>query len=376
MILQAQSDVSLLIPDLPKTAALLPWLQRIDESRHYTNFGPLVRELEGSLAQNWPVIGGAGLAPLQVLTLDTGTATLDLAIAAMELPESAEVLVPAFTFPATACTVLRNRLQVVFADVAADTWQLTPAMAREASKHRRLALVMPVATFGSPLDADAWDSFVEDTGVSVLMDAAAAFGNQAIGRKVHVSFSMHATKPFGVGEGGLLVTRDAELAAKVRRLSDFGFANEQVLVSGTNAKLSEYAAAVGLAQWARWEALQGRRREMWARYRHCLVNLPGLQLQAGFADDAIPANLVVNLPVAADHAARALAHSGIQTRRWYCPPLQLHPAFAHCPVFSSDRALPVTDHLAEQSLGLPWHNFLQDQDFEWISGVLHNVLQA
>ena len=369
--------IRLLIPDLPLAESLLPWLQRIDAERRYANFGPLVQELELTLARHWPVAAAnEAPAPLQVQTLNSGTAPLELAIAAMDLPAAGEVLLPAYTYPASAASVLRNGMQAVFADVAADTWQLSPALARAVAERRPLAMVMPVATYGCPLDVAAWDAFVDDTGIPVLMDAAAAFGNQAVGRRAHATFSLHATKPFGIGEGGLLVTRDAELAARVRRLFDSGFSQGRVLVPGTNAKLSEYAAAVALAQWQRWSGLQARRRLLWERYRETLASLPGILMQSGFENGALPASVVLRLPVAAEQAANALAESGVETRRWYWPPLQKHPAFVACPVFAPEASagMAVTEQLAEYSLGLPWHNFLLEEDLLRIKQVLADAL--
>jgi dTDP-4-amino-4,6-dideoxygalactose transaminase len=371
--------IRVLNPDLPSAEDLLPWLQRIDAARWYTNFGPLVRELEETLANQWPVMptkAADAFPPLQIVTLSSGTAPLELGLAAMGLPQGGHVLLPAFTFPATAAAVLRSGLRPVFADVAPDTWQLTPATARLAAAQGPLALVLPVATFGNPLDEELWDEFVEETGIPVLMDAAAAFGNQPIGRHVSAAFSLHATKPFGIGEGGVFVTRDAALASRVRQLSNFGFEQGQAVCVGTNAKLSEYGAAVGLAQWMRWPALQIRRREQWARYRERLLELPGVNLQSGFEGQALPANVVLRLhrPLT---TANALGQLGIETRRWYCPPLHQQPAFADCRVMVlADKVnLPVTAQLATGSLGLPWHDFLENEEMTLIVDALRTVLK-
>lgn len=374
-----KSKIRVLIPDLPSAEGLLPWLQRMDAARWYTNFGPLVRELEETLACQWPEAltkETDAFPPLQVITLNTGTAPLELGLAAMGLPRGGDVLLPAFTFPATAAAVLRNGLRPVFADVAPDTWQLTPAIAREAAARRPLSLVIPVATFGNPLGEEGWDAFVEETGVPVMMDAAGAFGNQSIGRRVPAAFSLHATKPFGIGEGGLLVTRDAALAARVRQLSNFGFEHGQAVSLGTNAKLSEYAAAVGLAQWMRWPALQARRRERWESYRERLLELPRLSVQAGFEEGVLPTNVVLCLPCPVA-TADTLGRWGIETRRWYCPPLHQHPAFAGCPAIgpAGTAALPVTEQLATGSLGLPWHGFLEKDDMTLIVEALRTVLE-
>lgn len=344
--------IPVLVPDLPLAQALLPWLELIDAERRYTNFGPLVSEFEEKLAQQWPCAS----QPPQVVSLNSGTAALELGVAALGLPAQAKVLLPAFTFAAAAGVVLRQGLTPLFADVTPDSWQLTPEIAYAAAQHHRLALVMPVASFGCPVDVAGWDAFVADTGIPVLIDAAAAFGNQAIGQLATVAFSFHATKPFGIGEGGALVSRDAALAARVRSLSNFGFEHGLVQTAGTNAKMSEYAAAVGLAQWTRWPAQQAHRRALWQNYARQLADIPSVRLQQGFDGDTLPATLVLRLPLPAAALASLLAEAGIETRRWYTPPLHHHPAFAACPRSgpAGQAELPVTEALADDSLGLPW----------------------
>ncbi|WP_300121636.1 DegT/DnrJ/EryC1/StrS family aminotransferase [Rhodoferax sp.] len=373
--------IKLLLPDLPLAEDLLPLLRRIDATRWYTNFGPLVKEFEAKLSQQWPIplaLSMGELPALQVVTLNSGTAPLELGIAALGLPQGSNVLLPSFSFPATASALLRNNLKPVFSDVAADSWQLTPSLARATAAQHPLALVMPVATFGCPLDVVAWDKFVEDTGIPVLMDAAAAFGNQAIGRLVHASFSLHATKPFGIGEGGLFVTRDAELSERVRRLSNFGFENELSTLVGTNAKLSEYAAAIALVQWSRWPEMQIRRRAQWAHYHECLAALDEVQCQSGFETSMPPANLIVTLPMAAEVVARALSQSGIETRRWYYPPLHRHPAFERYSGHWGTPAtsLAVTEKLAYCALGLPWHHLLSQAAMQQIALALAQALNS
>ncbi|MES2262815.1 MAG: DegT/DnrJ/EryC1/StrS family aminotransferase [Pseudomonadota bacterium] len=372
-------NIKVLIPDLPTAEELLPWLRRIDAARWYTNFGPLVRELEQTLAARWPaaVAQGGATSPLHVVTLNTGTAPLELGIAALDLPPGAEVLLPAFTFPAVAAAILRNGLVPVFADIAPGTWQLTPELARQAAQRRRLALVMPVATFGCPVDAAGWDAFVQDTGIPVLIDAAAAFGNQAIGARATVAFSFHATKPFGIGEGGTFVTRDAALAARVRRLSNFGFEDGLAREAGGNAKLSEYAAAVALAQWRRWPERQARRQALWQAYAPALAALPGVRLQQGYDGGALPATLTASLPLPAQVVADGLAAAGIQTRRWYYPPLPRHPAFAPYPCCgpAGDIHLPVTEHLADHALGLPWFASMSAQQCAQVVSALREILE-
>lgn len=347
-----------LIPDLPDAAELAPWLARIDAQRWYTNNGPLVREFESRLVG---FIDGARAGGC--VTLSSGMSALELGLRALGIGAGRRVLLPSLTFPATALAVVRCGAEPVFADVCPQDWILTPAIARAAMKYGRFDAIVPVAAYGRALPADDWDRLSRDAGIPVLVDAAAALGVQRVGSDAHWAFSLHATKPMGVGEGGLVVTPQAQLAERIRRLANFDF-DEMVVLSaeGTNAKLSEYAAAVGLAQLARWAGLLSRRREVFAAYRRALADLPGVSLQGGLGSP--PATLCVQLPGQAAAVAEGLRHEGIETRRWYLPPLHRHPALASLGRIGPDGSaeLPATEALAGTLLGLPFHTRLTDED--------------
>ena len=360
-------NVRCLIPDLPSAEALLPYLRAMEAARWYTNFGPLVQRFETEVR--------ARLFPsFHVVTLSSATAALELTIAALALPPGARVLLPAFTFPATATAVLRAGLMPVLADVDAASWTLTPEQARAALPRTQAALVIPVAAFGAPLPVEDWLAFTETTGVPVLFDAAAALGNQHLAGRSTAIFSLHATKPFGVGEGGLLVTADGELAERVHRLSNFGFQRKLIRQPGSNAKFSEFAAAVGLAQLERWPERRALRLALWRDYRARLAVLPGIKLQQ-MPDNAAPVNVVVRSALGGERIVAGLAQQDIEARRWYCPPLHLHPAFAACPRVGSDgsTSLPTCDALARDSAGLPFHPFLDRAAFDRIVGALEKL---
>ena len=364
--MSGRDSIKLLVPNLPQAHELMPRLLQIDARRVYTNFGPLVQEFETALgqallAQTQAVTGQQ--PSVYCVTLSSGTAALELTLMAMDLPTGSKVLLPSFTFAATALAVMRCGLIPVFSDVDEFTWQLTPAIAREAITRMDFSLVLPVATFACPLDVLAWDRLTQETGVPVLIDAAAGFGNQTVGSKTPVCFSLHATKPFGVGEGGFMASGDSDLVALVRRLSNFGFDKGQVVRAGTNAKLSEYAAAIGLTQLDRWAGLQAQRLQRWQHYASELKKLPGIALQAGFGPTAIPANVVVRHERAEELRLQCAA-AGIETRPWYCPPLHRQAAFRTLVTLSGDaqNELVQSQRLGQFTLGLPWHDFLTDDD--------------
>ena len=358
------TEIKLLVPDMPRAAALAPYLARIDEARWYTNFGPLVRELEGRL--------GAHFAPAdRLVTLSSGTAGLELALLGLGLPPGARVLLPDFTFVATATAVLRGGFRPVVGDVDPRSWLLTPAIARRAIAACAVDAVMPVATFGCPQDAEEWDRFSEDTGLPVVIDAAGAFGNQHSGRRVHVVFSLHATKALGAGEGGLLVSCDAALVERVRRLSNFGIDVATGIVDrpGTNAKLSEYHAAVALASLDTWPSRAEARRAKWRSFLAEMgVLCPALSAQHRPEGGAYAiAPVLLPRGVAPEAVMDALTHAGVQSRRWYFPPLSRHPAFA---AVERAGALDGVGEVSGRVLGIPFHLALTADDLRRVFGVL------
>lgn len=353
---------------MPERAELEPFLGEIDAVRWYTNFGPLLRRFESAVA------GLFEDSALSLTTVSNGTLALELGLAALGLPAGAKVLIPALTFVASASAVLRAGLTPVIADVDPASWVLTPEIAREAMRRARIHCVLPVAAFGCALPAAEWDLFSEQTGLPVLIDAAGAFGNQPAGKRVSLAFSLHATKAFGVGEGGLVVSCDKGYVERVRRLSNFGIDartgySEAV---GSNAKMSEFHAAVGLAALVRWPERCRRRRELHLRYlRELSKSCPGIVLQQR-PPNGIYTILQVALPagVKRDTVAAALASQGIETRAWYLPLVPDHPAYAAC----EQADLTTVRTLGPQLLGLPFHPGMDDADIVRVCSTLAGAI--
>lgn len=376
--------IPLLRPDLPTATELLPWLEQIDQRRWYTNFGPLAQLLEQRLCALLEDNGAVFARPLHVASSSSGTSALELGLHCLNLPPGAKVLLPALTFPATGTAVRYAGLTPVLSDVESDTWLLTPAIARRVLQHSDIDLVMPVASFGYPQDASAWDRFTEETGIPVLIDAAAGLANQTVGLHSKIAFSLHATKAFGIGEGGLLAARDENFIQRFKTLSNFGFADGLIARAGTNAKLSEYHAAVGLAQWQRWPQMKRQRQQLRRHYERLFQRyglIERLQTQ-GDAERHLHNILPLCLPPGDKIEALMgfLQQSGIETRRWYCPPLSRQPAFANCERLNpwaegAAAALPVTEQLAARLLGVPFYPGLSHTQIERICAQLAKGLE-
>lgn len=360
--------IKLLEPDMPSAAVLLPLLERIDAARWYTNFGPLVIEFERALQATL-----FANEPLSLTTVTNGTVALELAVQVLALPEGSRVLVPTYTFPATLSAVWRNRLVPIFSDVDPDTWQLTPAIARALLTHVRFDLVMPVATFGNPVDADGWRAFMAETGVPVVVDAAAALGAQRIVPGPLFCFSMHATKTITCGEGGLVVGYDAACLDRVRRLSNFGLRDHVVDVLGTNGKMSEYHAAIGLAQLSRWPALRACRLALFDDYRTALADQAMFQkVLPGYVPSVLSVRLVNS--AACVRVERALTMAGIEYRHWYSMLLHRVPGLRGEMPQVSDTQFPYALALITDCIGLPFHNRLSVDDVARIAETVRSAI--
>ncbi|HEX4095894.1 MAG TPA: aminotransferase class I/II-fold pyridoxal phosphate-dependent enzyme, partial [Caulobacteraceae bacterium] len=343
---EIETRIAVARPRLPAAAAIIPYLERIDQARWYSNFGPLIQGLEQRLA------GRLGEGAL-VCTASNCTQALALALQAMDLPKGALVAAPAWTFVATAHAIIQAGLVPWFLDVDPDSWMLEPetvaaALARAPGP---VAAVIPVCPFGAMPDLAAWRDFRDATGVKVLIDAAAAFDTlEAADPPACVS--LHATKVLGVGEGAYLATTDPVLHERFRRLVCFGFlGSRESPFPAANAKLSEYAGAVGHAALDEWPLERLRYLRISQLMRIALAPHGQLRPQPGWGSDWVTSVCMVRTPDgAADRVESVLESFGVETRRWWGDGCHKSPAFADCP----REGLPVTDLLAASTIGLPF----------------------
>jgi dTDP-4-amino-4,6-dideoxygalactose transaminase len=362
----AAQPVAVARPRLASAETVLPYLQRIDTARWYSNFGPLLDEMEERLAARF----GSGA---RVVTTVNATQALTLALQAMELPAGALCAVPSWTFVATAHAVAQAGLTPWFLDVDADTWMLDIEATRAALARApgAVSAVIPVAAFGRMPDLEGWKAFQDDTGVRVLIDAAAAF-DAADDADLPLVVSLHATKVLGMGEGGFLATRDQALADRVRQQTTFGFdGSREALRIATNAKLSEYSAALGLAALDGWPADRLRWFTTAQALRRALRATPAVRFQSGWGERWTTSVCVVGLPDgSADAVEAALGADRIATRRWWSRGCHVSPAFVSAPCDD----LPNTQRLAGATLGLPFAIDLSPSDIARIADSLTRAL--
>ncbi|MCR9070577.1 MAG: DegT/DnrJ/EryC1/StrS family aminotransferase [Alphaproteobacteria bacterium] len=361
-------------PRLPDADAILPYLRRIDDNRYYSNFGPLVGEVEARLAKHFDV------SPACVTTVANATSGLTAALQAEARTRRRNVndgpafcLLPAWTFVATLHAVLAAGLEPYLLDVDEESWALTPEAVENALGRipGQPVAVMPVAPFGRPLDMAAWDALSERTGLAVVVDAAAGFDRSEAANSPAV-FSLHATKVLAAGEGGFAVSRDAEQIDAIRKCINFGFMGDRVARSrAINGKMSEYHAAVTLAALDAWPETRRVFDGIARAYQDAFAGQTRIRVMPGETDEYATSTmlLVCDEPLP-EEAIRAVEQKGVETRRWWGGGVAKQVAYRR---FSSD-LLPVTDWLAARCVGLPCYPGLSREDVAEIAAVVGDTL--
>jgi dTDP-4-amino-4,6-dideoxygalactose transaminase len=317
----------------------------------------LIRELEERLAQHFSVLSGS------VATVANATLGLTLTLQALGVRPGTLCMMPAWTFAASGHAAVAAGLRPYFLDVDADDWCIKPASVLLAIRRLgadQVGAVMPVAPFGGRVDTSAWDVFYEQTRIPVVIDAAAAFDSVKPGQ-VPAVVSLHATKVLGAGEGGFIISRDRQIVMDVQRRSNFGFYGaREARVPATNAKMSEYSGAVGLASLDCWPATRAQWASVAATYRKALANRPEITVMPGL-NGVVSSTFVVLVEPSfgsVDSLAMNLARHKIATRRWWGSGLHEEHAFVG---YGRD-ALPVTTELGRQMIGLPYSRDLTGRE--------------
>ena len=320
--------------------------------RWLTNNGPLVQEFESRIA--------AHLGVKHCVAMCNGTIALEIAIRALGL--QGEVIVPSWTFIATAHALYWQGITPVFADIDPATHNLDPDAVRAMITPRTTGII-GVHLWGRPAPVEALQAIADEHGLQLMFDAAHAFGCSVKGQKIGrfgrcEVLSFHATKVFNAFEGGAVVTNDDELAETMRLMRNFGFAGyDDVIHPGTNGKMPEINAAMGLVN---LDALPGfieANRERQLAYRAALDDIGGVRLLVyDDGDDPNYHYTVVEVdeafPAGRDQVLATLHAENILARRYFWPGchrmLPYRDLFPHAGL-----VLQKTSAVAESVLVLP-----------------------
>jgi len=340
-------------PNIGDRTHFMERVHRIFDSRWLTNNGECVQELERELS--------AYLGVKHCIAVCNATVGLEIAIRAM--PMEGEVIVPSLTFVATAHALQWQQISPIFCDVDPVTHTLDPEQVRRLITPRTTG-ILGVHLWGRPCNVEALASIADEHGLHLMFDAAHAFGCSHGGRMVGnfgraEVFSFHATKFFNTFEGGAITTNDDALAAKIRLMTNFGFAGyDNVVHVGTNGKMNEVAAAMGLTSLRSLESFVATNKRNAALYASRLAEIPGMHLSE--YDDAEKNNfqyVVVEYTPAPEGPSRdqliqLLWAENVMARKYFWPGChRMEPYRTLFPDVGT--RLPQTEWISERLLILP-----------------------
>jgi len=310
-------------------------------------------------------------APFATAT-SSGTTALHVALEALEIRPGDAVITTPFTFVATTNAILHARARPVFVDVDARTYNLDPNQVEDRARRERARAILCVHLYGLPCDLGALAEIASRHGLLLIEDCAQAHGAACAGRKAgtvgHAAiFSFYPTKNMTTGEGGMVVTADPAVAHRAAVLVNVGQNGSEAYVYeqiGYNYRMTEMAAAMGLAQLERLEERNAARRRNAARLTGAFADLPWLLPPVEPPGHQHVYNqYTVRVLGDRDGLARHLAERGIGSRVYY-PQLVPHsPAYR---ALGYGGSFPVAETLASQVLSLPVHPALSDDDVSWI----------
>jgi dTDP-4-amino-4,6-dideoxygalactose transaminase len=340
-------------PNVGDTERPIERLRDLLERRRLANGGPFVVEFERRVAELTGVKH----------CIATCNATIALQILVRALGLAGEVIIPSFTFIATAHALEWQGITPVFADISERDCNLDPGRVEKAITSRTSA-ILGVHLWGRPCNVEALADIAARHRLKLLFDAAHAFGCTHHGRPIGnfgdaEVFSFHATKFVNSFEGGVVATNDDELAARVRLMHNFGFAGyDEVVSAGTNGKMTEIAAAMGITSMESLQEFIEINRRNYLLYEEELTAVPGVELIAYHSHDASNYQYIVLdideriTGLTRDQLQHILWAENIMARRYFYPGChRMEPYRTRFP--DAGLRLPCTERLAARVLSLP-----------------------
>lgn len=362
-------------PNIGDREALFRRLNGMLDNRWLTNDGPFVQEFEGRVADS--------IGVRHCIAMCNATIALEIAIRALGL--TGEVIVPSFTFVATVHALQWQQITPVFCDIDARTHNIDPARIQDLLTPRTTG-ILGVHLWGRPCAIDELQAIADSNGLALLFDAAHAFGCKydtcnigSFGRAEVLSF--HATKFLNAGEGGAVVTDDDALATQVRLMKNFGFSGyDQVTSAGTNGKMTELSAAMGLTNLESVDSFTQINRENFEFYGRELANVPGVSLiRYDKNENPNYQYVVVEIEAAKTGLTRdellAVLHAeNVLARRYFYP--GVHRMEPYCSSFpGSGPGLQETEALAGRVLVLPTGTAVKIADIGKICAIIRLAIE-
>jgi dTDP-4-amino-4,6-dideoxygalactose transaminase len=339
-------------PFLPPLDELIPYLEKIWDSRILANGGPLHQQLEQALCDY------LGVEHVALFT----NGTIALIIALQSLRVTGEVITTPYSFVATSHSLLWNGIKPIFVDIDPVTLNMDPARI-EAAITPRTTAIMPVHCYGHPCDVEAIGRIADTYNLRVIYDAAHAFGVRDAGGSIlrHGDLSVlsfHATKVFNTFEGGAIVCPDAKSKTRIDLLKNFGHDGEtNVVAPGINGKMTEFTAAIGLLQLKYIDEQIEKRGRIDTAYRACLADVKGVKCLRPAGETRqnyayFPILIEEDFPISRDAFNEVLKSHKIVGRRYFYPTISEFPMYRGLPSAQPEH-LPIARAAAARVFCLP-----------------------
>ena len=371
---RAFSDgLPLMRPRVPTSDELAPILEQMRSTGYMSNFGPISRQFEETLAERLQV-----RHCLAIANLSSGL---------MYMPPAAgldggEVIVPSFTFVATVHSMVLAGLTPVFADIDPKTYCLDPSSVEAAIGPDTVA-VCAVHIYGTPCDTEGLQEVCDRRGLKLFYDSAHGLGSYRNGKPLGgfgtaEGFSTSVTKVFStLGEGGFLTTNDDDFAENIRRARNWGHPGDyNARFPSIVSKMPEIAAGIGLLELSRLDQYVAARQALVAHASSILTEIPGISLPllregdaSGHKDFAIFID-EADFGLSRDALARCLDAEGIQSRAYYAPSAHDMDAYRDVPLRVE---LPVTERATQQAICLPLYNDMTRETMERLCGLVADI---
>ena len=360
-------------PSLPPLDEYVEYLKKIWESNILTNMGPLHEEFRERLTKLLDV-------PI-CLPSCNGHMALELVIQAFGL--KGEIITTPYTFASTTHAIVRNGCTPVFCDINEEDCTIDTSKIEGLITDRTVAIV-PVHVYGLPCNVEEIERIAKKHGLIVIYDAAHAFGVTVGGRSIAKygdasMFSFHATKAFNTIEGGCVALSNQDVALKVFQLANFGIMGEEIVSGiGANAKMNEFAAAMGLCNLDQFEENIRKRKAIFEMYRDHLTAIEGVRMPEPYRDE-VTLNYAY-CPAIFDEEVLGktrndiydyLAERNIYSRKYFYPITSEFDCYKDCG-YKSDTE--VAKKISKQVLTLPIYPDLELQDVERICKLISECL--
>lgn len=362
-------------PNIGSREAFLKYAEEIFDRRWLSNNGPVVQEFERRVAK----YHGAR----HCISLCNGTVALEIAIRALGL--QGEVIVPSYTFIATAHALSWQAITPVFADIDLLTHSLDPESVRRMITPRTTGII-GVHLWGKAAPVTELQSIADEHGLKLMFDAAHAFGCSHGGKMIGnfgacEVLSFHATKFFNTFEGGAIITNDDELAEKMRLMRNFGFSGfDNVIHMGTNGKMIEVAAAMGLVNLDAIDNVIEANRRNYQAYRQGLAGLAGINL-LGFDEKErnnyqyVVMEVGEYCPVSRDQIIQALHAENILARKYFWPGCHNMKPYRELYPYAG-LLLPNTQKVADRVVVLPTGTTMDGAMVKTVASVIRVLVEG